>query len=229
MTETTDDTAVAGGSDATPPGPRSRKGARTRARGAQTRARLVEAAKEVFGEGGLPDARIADIAERAGVAYGSFYHYFDSKEALFREIAAEVDSRLRSPVEEIILPRGSTASPQDRLREAIRRHYETYRDEARLLGAIEQAAHIDEEIRASRDKRHHSDTAQVADSIRLLQRRGLADRSLDPAVAAAALGAMTYRFAELWLAQGAVDCDFETGVDTVTRLFINALGLDPSG
>jgi len=40
---------------------------------------------------------------------------------------------------------------------------------------------------------------------------------------------MTYRFAELWLAQGAVDCDFDTGVDTVTRLFVNALGLEPNG
>src|SRR5205823_5618277 len=63
-------------------------------KGARTRARLVEAAKEVFAEQGLPDARIADIAERAGVSYGSFYHYFDSKEALFREIADELDDRL---------------------------------------------------------------------------------------------------------------------------------------
>jgi hypothetical protein len=37
---------------------------------------------------------------------------------------------------------------------------------------------------------------------------------------------MTYRFGELWLAQGGIDCDFETGVDTITRLYINALGLN---
>jgi len=200
------------------PGPRSRKAARTRAR-------LVQAAKEVFAECGLPDARIADIATRAGVSYGTFYHYFDSKEVLFREIAAEVDARLRAPVEEVILPRGSALSPQERLREAIHRHYETYREEAQLLGVIEQAARLDDELAASRTKWQREDGAQVADSIRLLQRRGLADPDLDPVVAAEALGAMTYRFAELWLAHQGVEADFETGVDTVTRLFVNALGL----
>jgi hypothetical protein len=67
---------------------------------------------------------------------------------------------------------------------------------------------------------------RFSSSIRQLQRHGLADTDLDPAVAAAALGAMTYRFAEYWLAHGGIDCDFEVGVDTVTRLFVNALGLD---
>ncbi len=179
----------------------------------------------MFADHGLPDARIADIAKRAGVSYGSFYHYFDSKEALFREIAAEVDARLRAPMDEVILPRGSRTPPQDRLREAIRRHYEVYREEARFLGVVEQAVRLDDELAASRTKWQREDQAQVAESIRLLQRRGLADPHLDPTVAAEALGAMTHRFAELWLAHGGVDADFETGVDTVTRLFINALGL----
>ena len=199
-------------------GPRSTKGARTRAR-------LLEAAKTVFERDGFLDARISDIAEEAGVSYGSFYHYFDSKEALFREIAAEVDARLRAPVDDVILPRGSGMAPQDRVREAIRRHYETYRGEAQLLGVIDQAARLDDQLAATRTTWQREDAAQVADSIRLLQRRGLADPNLDPRVAAEALGAMTYRFAELWLADHGVDTDFETGVDTVARLFINALGL----
>jgi AcrR family transcriptional regulator len=204
--------------DLTPASARSRKGARTRAR-------LVEAAKEIFEEHGLLDARISDITARAGLSYGSFYHYFDSKEALFREVAEDVDARLTAPVDEVILARGSGATPQDRLREAIRRHFESYRDEARLLGVIEQASRLDAEVRASRTERHRQNSARIAESIRQLQKRGLADPELDPTIAAAALGSMTYRFAELWLAQGQVDCDFDAGVDTVTRLFVNALGL----
>src|SRR4051794_4773888 len=61
-------------------GPRSRKGA-------QTRVRLVEAAKAVFEETGFLEARISDIAQQAGLSHGSFYHYFDSKEQIFREVA----------------------------------------------------------------------------------------------------------------------------------------------
>ena len=209
---------AAAGHDVTCASPRSPKGARTRAR-------LVEAGRAVFEEQGLLDARIAAITERAGVSYGAFYHYFDSKESLFREVAGTADARLRAPLDEVILARDSEVSPQDRLREAIRRHFEAYRDNARLLGVIEQVARIDEQVGTARDELHREDVAQVADSIRLLQRRGLADRALDPTVAAAALGAMSDRFAELWLANHGLDCDFETGVDTFTRLFVNALGL----
>lgn len=212
-----DDTAAASRPAATT-GPRSRKGARTRAR-------LVEAAKEVFAEHGLPDARIADIVERAGLSYGVFYHYFESKEALFREIAHEIGARLHAPVDEVILQRGSSTAPEDRLRQALRRYFEAYRDDAPILGVIEQAARLDDEVRVAREGRDRAYAKQVADSIRLLQRRGLADPDLDPDIASAALGAMTSRFAELWLAQGRLDCDLETGVETVTRLFTNALGI----
>jgi len=33
-------------------------------------------------------------------------------------------------------------------------------------------------------------------------------------------------FAEIWLADGDIDCAFATGAETVSRLFINALGRD---
>ena len=68
-------------------------------------------------------------------------------------------------------------------------------------------------------------STQIVDSIRRLQRRGLADPQLDPVIAAAGLGAMTYRFPELWFVQGLLDCDFDAGVEQLTRLFVNALGL----
>ena len=53
----------------------------------------------------------------------------------------------------------------------------------------------------------------------------MADKRLDPAIAAAGLGAMTYRFPEMWFVQGLLDCDFDLGVEQLTRLFVNALGL----
>ena len=77
----------------------------------ETRARLVEAAKEVFELDGFLDARISDIAERAGLSHGSFYHYFDSKEEVFREVAAEVEERLSEPINSVILDPSSTATP----------------------------------------------------------------------------------------------------------------------
>src|SRR6266513_3779377 len=47
---------------------------------------IIEAALEVFGEAGLANARLQDIAERAGVSKGTIYLYFPNKEELFREM-----------------------------------------------------------------------------------------------------------------------------------------------
>ena len=47
---------------------------------------IIDAALEVFRERGFANARMADIARRAGVSYGLVYHYFGSKEVLFEII-----------------------------------------------------------------------------------------------------------------------------------------------
>lgn len=201
-----------------PNGPRSRKGV-------QTRARLVAAAKEIFEESGFLDARISDIAERAGLSHGSFYHYFDSKEEIFREVAATVDQLLSAPQRTVILDPSSHATPRERIHEAMRRYVERYYEEAKIIGVIEQVSRYDDEVRALRLARHHDYTLEMAESVRQLQRRGRADPRLDPEIVSAALGAMTTRFAEIWLVEGAVDCSFDEAVEQLSLLFVNALGL----
>jgi AcrR family transcriptional regulator len=193
-------------------------------KGARTRARLLDAAKQVFEETGFLGARITDIADRAGLSHGSFYHYFDSKEQIFREVAEAVDERLGAPLGAVILA-ASDLPPYERLKEAMRRHFESYRAEARIMGLIEQVSRYDEHIDTLLRTRHRRYAGQVADSIRQLQRRKLADPKLDPALAAAAVGALTGRFAELWLVQGELDVTMDDAVDQVTRFVMNALGV----
>jgi AcrR family transcriptional regulator len=200
-----------------PVGPRSSKAVRTRQR-------LIDAAKEIFEENGFLDARISDIAERAGQSHGSFYYYFDSKEAVFREVAAAVDDQLFAPLQDVILAQSKLA-PRQRVREAMRRYFESFRREARILSLIEQVANYDATISAMCLARHRRHTEQVAETIVQLQRRKLADAKLDPTIAAAALGALSYRFAEMWLVQGAVVCTLDHAVEQVSRIFVNAIGL----
>lgn len=209
--------SASGGGEA-PSGPRSRKGIKTRAR-------LLEAAKEIFEENGFLEARISDIAERAGLSHGGFYHYFDSKEQVFREIAEMLDDQLSEPMENVILANASIGGPRERLLAAIQRHLERYRDEARIMGVIEQVARYDEQVGAVRATRSRLHRGEMEASIRRLQKSGLADRALDPAIAAAALGSMVERFAEMWLAQSQLDCDLDAAAETVARLFANALQL----
>jgi AcrR family transcriptional regulator len=202
-------------------GPRSRKGV-------ETRARLVAAAKQIFERDGFLDARISDIAEKAGLSHGSFYHYFESKEEVFREVVAEVDERLSAPMTNIILDPSSPLPPFDRIQEAMRIHLEAYRDESRIMGVIEQVSRFDPEVGASRFERQKVGLEEVAHSIRSLQRRGLIDERLDPNITAAALGAMTRRFPEAWLVERVIDDDFDDVVDQFTFIFARALGLDLS-
>jgi AcrR family transcriptional regulator len=210
--------APAGVENDKPNGPRSRKGA-------QTRARLLAAAKQIFEENGFLDARISDIAERAGLSHGSFYHYFESKEEVFREVAAGVEEQLSAPMGSVILDPKSDAPPHERIREAIRLHMESYRREARIMGVIEQVSRYDAEVREARRRRQMHYGHLVEESIRRLQRHGMVDPSLDPAIAAAVLGSMTSRFPELWFVEGRIDCSFDQGVEQLTRMFINAMGL----
>jgi TetR/AcrR family fatty acid metabolism transcriptional regulator len=50
---------------------------------------LLDAAVRVFARKGYHAARVGDIAEEAGVAYGLLYHYFESKEDVLRSVFRE--------------------------------------------------------------------------------------------------------------------------------------------
>ncbi|MFT4215017.1 MAG: helix-turn-helix domain-containing protein [Microbacterium sp.] len=64
-------------------------------RRAQTRARLLDAAHEVFGEVGMDAASVELICERAGFTRGAFYSNFESKEELFLAlIGALADAKM---------------------------------------------------------------------------------------------------------------------------------------
>lgn len=55
-------------------------------RGRETREKLLAAAEFEFGERGFHEASISRITQRAGVALGTFYVYFESKEEVFRAL-----------------------------------------------------------------------------------------------------------------------------------------------
>jgi AcrR family transcriptional regulator len=65
-------------------------------RGQETRARLLAAAEKVFGEESYFRVSIADITREAGTGNGTFYLYFPSKEAVFRELVQQRGHELRT-------------------------------------------------------------------------------------------------------------------------------------
>lgn len=85
---------------ADPPTPTGTGGRLLSARGQRTRARILEAAEEVFGDLGYHEASIVKITEAAGVAQGTFYLYFASKQDVFEELVADLNRRVRRAMSE---------------------------------------------------------------------------------------------------------------------------------
>jgi AcrR family transcriptional regulator len=83
------------------------------ARGVATRQRILEAAEDVFAAHGWQEASIVKITERAGVAQGSFYRYFVSKQAVFDELVSDLNRRVRRAMSEGAAM-GSTAAEAER-------------------------------------------------------------------------------------------------------------------
>lgn len=64
------------------------------------RAAIIHAALELVSECGFHGAPMALVAKRAGVAAGTIYHYFESKDILITEIYADLEERLLAGVME---------------------------------------------------------------------------------------------------------------------------------
>ena len=71
-------------------------------RGRKTLRRLLEAAAAEFGERGYHEAAITGITQRAGVALGTFYTYFDTKEEVFRALVRDMSRATRAHVAEAV-------------------------------------------------------------------------------------------------------------------------------
>ena len=59
------------------------------------REKLLEQGRAVFGKYGLKKANVETIAKAAGIAKGSFYHFFESKEELYLEVLSRTSRRSR--------------------------------------------------------------------------------------------------------------------------------------
>ncbi len=67
-------------------------------RGRRTLRAILDAAAIEFGSVGFHEASISGITRRAGVALGSFYTYFDSKDAVFRALVRDMSDQVRDHV-----------------------------------------------------------------------------------------------------------------------------------
>lgn len=111
------------------------------AKGEATRQRLMDAAEEIFGTKGFYQTSVTDITLKAGVAQGTFYLYFPSKNAIFTALVEHLSHVLRKETE--LAAQGA----KDRLeaeRLGIEAFYKFVDKHRNLYRIIRQAEFVDE-------------------------------------------------------------------------------------
>ena len=117
------------------------------ARGRKTLRAILDAAAKEFAEKGFHDAGISHITQRAGVALGTFYTYFDSKEEVFRALVRDMSAQVRDHVAPHVLSAPDQLAAEraglQTFIEFVREHKEIYRiiDESEFVDAAGYREH----------------------------------------------------------------------------------------
>ena len=85
----------------------------------ERRRQIMNAAKHVFAEAGYHGASIHAIIEKAQIARGTFYLYFESKATVFDAILDQAMTELRARIRRIEVEDKSAPPPQVQLREQV--------------------------------------------------------------------------------------------------------------
>ncbi|MBE2250709.1 MAG: TetR/AcrR family transcriptional regulator [Myxococcus sp.] len=112
-------------------------------RGKRTRQQLLDAAELVFGEKGFEQSSIAEITQRAEVALGTFYVYFENKKAIFVELVEQLGERLRKTLS---LAVKGQATRLDKERAGFRAFFEFAGKHRNLYRIVRQAEFVDEAV-----------------------------------------------------------------------------------
>jgi AcrR family transcriptional regulator len=196
-------------------------------RGRETRRKLVASAAHVFSQAGFDDVRVTDITAHAGVASGTFYTYFTSKDEIFREVAAAVLHEMATtPTHD---PDNVQFDPVRDIAYATREYFLCCARNYRVARSIAELQFRDRKVGEDRDQTLLKGVRRIAGWIEWLQRKGLGDPSVDPWLTALSLHAMNVSTAFDQFVYRERHEDLERLVQAITEIWRRALGLQEPG
>src|SRR3989440_12139373 len=104
-----------------------------KAKSEETRARILQAAQEMFHDRGFESTTMREIAAAAGVATGAAYYYFDSKDAIVLAFYDQARKDMEPLLEKAL---GETRDLRERLHRLIQIKLDYFAPSRKLLGAL---------------------------------------------------------------------------------------------
>lgn len=111
-----------------------------------TRESLIDAAEELFAEGGFEGASVRAITGRAKANLGSVTYHFGSKAALFEAVVERAQAGMFETIQEAA---GIPGTPLDRLQRVLRAHFTFLHEHPRLRRLILQTLLLDSDLPAA--------------------------------------------------------------------------------
>lgn len=143
---------------ATPTESRSSRGETARA---TRRNEILIAARQVFAERGFRGTTISDVAEAAGVALGTIYLYFDSKEAVFGALSEQLRQLVSEAIDTV-----SGASLEELVRQRVDNVFRVCSENRDLVRLVvlntDQKSKVTEALRRADEERNKPLALQIA-------------------------------------------------------------------
>jgi AcrR family transcriptional regulator len=143
----------------------------------QTRERLMGAAIAEFKRAGMAEADVDAIVTAAGVAHGTFFFHFPTKEHVLLELEQREEERI---AKQLVRSTGSESDLVSTLNEAVRLVMGLERRLGAVLFKDFLALHFSQTRPSSDESRQHPVIVKVAQEIELAQKRGAVDPDVIP-------------------------------------------------
>jgi AcrR family transcriptional regulator len=155
------------------------------------RSRLIEKGRDYFERFGIRKTSVANLAREAGIAKGSFYLFFESKEDLFLTINEEFDIQMQRELAQRLK---KSSNPKETFREALVNILDLFNSDPMLKLAAnkEEFESLSRRIPAEKFRQHQESTMTfLTRLIEQWQQEGII-RDYDPGVIAGVVKSLYY-------------------------------------
>jgi TetR/AcrR family transcriptional regulator, fatty acid metabolism regulator protein len=213
------------------PAPEAAGPATAAANGGGKRERILDAAVRVFAQEGFYNAKVSQIAQVAGVADGTIYLYFKSKDelliSLFEDRMENVNANLREAI-------ASESTARDRLKRVIRLHLELVQQNRHMAEVIcVELRQSSKFIKEYANPKFGEFLRLIAGAVEAGQKSGELRPDIDPQLVARSLFGALDEISLAWLVRGgkSPDKDLSRAITQLGHLFIDGLsarkGVEP--